>query len=123
MLRANNAGFDKQVGVLCLLDALLPGLAAAMTGVFTESSAAGSATPSEIVTACRGTVKEMENDPTRSLLHSFAEKLETAESESEAEAERLLLAGWLPKEIADALDRIALNWDARADEPGSATDH
>ncbi len=41
MLRENNAVFDDQVGVVRLLDALLPELGEAMTGVFTESSAAG----------------------------------------------------------------------------------
>ena len=41
MLRANNAAFDDQVGVVRLLDALLPELGAGLIGVFTESSAAG----------------------------------------------------------------------------------
>lgn len=41
MLRENNVAFDDQVGVVRLLDALMPELGEAMTGVFTESSAAG----------------------------------------------------------------------------------
>ena len=41
VLREGNAAFDDQVGVVRLLDALLPELGAAMTGVFTEAGAAG----------------------------------------------------------------------------------
>ncbi len=41
VLRENNVAFDDQVGVVRLLDALMPELGEAMTGVFTESSAAG----------------------------------------------------------------------------------
>ncbi len=41
VLREGNAAFDDQVGVVRLLDALMPELGEAMTGAFTEAGAAG----------------------------------------------------------------------------------
>ena len=69
--------------------------------------AAGLLKRSEVGAIFQGAAEGLESGPARFHLLAFVEKLERAESESEMV--RLLLAGWLPKEIVDALHRSALH--------------
>ncbi len=69
--------------------------------------AAGALKLSEIGAMFRESAEDMESGQARSHVLAFAKKLEAAESESEAE--RLLMMGWLPKEIVGTPDPNALN--------------
>ncbi len=69
--------------------------------------AAGLLKRSEIGAIFQGAAEASEIDPARHHLLAFVEKLERASSEAEMVC--LLLAGWLPKEIADAVNRNALH--------------
>lgn len=69
--------------------------------------AAGLLKRSEIGAIFQGVAEGLESGPARFHLLAFVEKLERARSE--AEMVRLLLAGWLPKEIVDAVNRNALH--------------
>ncbi len=62
--------------------------------------AAGSVTPSEIATACRGTAEGMEDDPTRSLLLSFADRMDRIE----AQADLRLAPRWTPEVVPGGKD-------------------
>ncbi len=69
--------------------------------------AAGLLRQSEIGAIFQGAAEASEIGSARSHLLAFVEKLERASSEAEMVC--LLLAGWLPKEIADAVNRNALH--------------
>jgi hypothetical protein len=69
--------------------------------------AAGLLKRSEIGAIFQGAAEASEIGPARNHLLAFVEKLERAGSEAELVC--LLLAGWLPKEIADAVNRNALH--------------
>ncbi len=69
--------------------------------------AAGLLKRSEIGAVFRGAAEALESGSARIHVLAFVEKLERAGSE--AEVARLLLAGWLPKEIVEAANRNALH--------------
>ena len=69
--------------------------------------ASGLLKQSEIGAVFQGAAEASGSGPARAHLLAFVEKLERAGSE--AELVGLLLVGWLPKEIADAVNRNALH--------------